>query len=85
MRKLLLPIAATAVILVSGEVGAHAATVGACVHVKIGSRNVCLIAGRPCQPRYEKQYRRHGFECRRNTAGEYRLWEGPPRGLPPAV
>ncbi len=89
MRKLLTLIAATVAILVAASFGSHSARAAdgtvACAHVKIGASSTCLIAGRPCRPRYEKQYRSHGFSCRRNTAGQYRLWQGPVRSLPPAV
>ncbi|HWF72058.1 MAG TPA: hypothetical protein VG186_01865 [Solirubrobacteraceae bacterium] len=57
----------------------------ACAHVKIGATSTCLVAGRPCSPRYEKQYQSHGFKCRRNTADRYRLWKNPLTSLPPAV
>ena len=55
------------------------------MRVKIGRRAECLVAGRTCSPRYEKLYQRYGFRCRRNTAGEYRLWKIALHGRPPAV
>jgi hypothetical protein len=91
MRKVLTPIAATAALLIAGSVGSSAAPAAttaatpACAHVKIGAATTCLIAGRPCRPRYERQYRRHGFKCRRNTAGQYRLWQVPIVSSPPGV
>jgi len=88
MRKVLTPIAATAAILL-GSFAAHSASgatgAAACAKVKIGATSTCLVAGRPCSPRYEKQYRSHGFKCKRNTAGQYRLWQVPLTSLPPAV
>jgi hypothetical protein len=87
VRNLLTAIAASAAILAvaaSASPASHAAT-AACVHAKIGATTTCLVAGRPCRPRYEKQYRSHGFRCRRNTAGHYRLWQAPLVSLPPAV
>jgi hypothetical protein len=47
----------------------------ACVRVTIGTSSRCLIAGKPCNPRYEKLYERHGFRCKPNTDGNYRLWQ----------
>jgi hypothetical protein len=90
VRNVLIAIAASAAILAvaaSASPAAPAATTAttACVHAKIGATTTCLVAGRPCRPRYEKQYRSHGFRCRRNTAGHYRLWQAPLVSLPPAV
>jgi len=89
MRRAFTPIVATVAILAAALSPSHAASAAyataACVHVRIGAATTCLIAGRPCNPRYEKQYRSHGFRCRRNTAGEYRLWQVPLRSLPPGV
>jgi hypothetical protein len=90
MRKVLTPIAATAALLVAGSVGSPSAPAAptaatACAHVKIGLTTTCLVAGRPCLRRYEKEYRRHGFQCRRNTAGQYRLWQVPIVSSPTGV
>jgi hypothetical protein len=57
----------------------HAA---ACHKVKIGGHRQCLVAGHPCKPRYERQYERYGFRCRRNAAGQYRLWQPIKQGVP---
>jgi hypothetical protein len=83
MRRVLTSVGATAAIALAGSTAA--ATASGCARVKIGASATCLVAGRPCHPRYEKQYRHHGFKCRRNTAGQYRLWQVPIRSLPPAV
>jgi hypothetical protein len=83
MRRVLTSVAATAAILIAGSTAAATAT--GCARVKIGATTTCLVAGRPCNPSYEKQYRHHGFKCRRNTAGRYRLWQVPIHSLPPAV
>jgi hypothetical protein len=52
-----------------------ATTARGCKKVEIGSHRQCLIAGHPCDRRFESQYERHGFRCRRNAAGQYRLWQ----------
>lgn len=46
-----------------------------CKRVKIGASRRCLIAGKPCDPRYARQYARHGFRCKPNVDGRYRLWK----------
>jgi hypothetical protein len=85
--KVLVLIAVAAAILAAGASGSPSAPSGraACARVTIGKRAECLIAGHPCNPRYEKLYQRYGFRCRRNTASEYRLWKIALHGLPPAV
>lgn len=93
MGKLLLPFAAAAMLLaavmLAAAPGAVAtpmpATAAACITATVGGHTTCLLAGRKCSPRYEQQYQRHGFKCRRNTAGEYRLWRVPLHSLPPEV
>jgi hypothetical protein len=87
LRKVLVVIAVAAAIFAAGASGSPSAPSGqaACARVTIGKRDECLVAGRPCNPRYEKLYQRHGFKCRRNTAGEYRLWKIAVHVLPPAV
>jgi hypothetical protein len=88
MRNLLTVIVSIVALFLAATSAAHArptAHPAGCAKVRIGDSETCLIAGRPCTPRYEKLYRKHGFKCRRNTAGEYRLWQVPLHGLPPAV
>jgi hypothetical protein len=40
---------------------------------RIAGKRTCLTKGKRCQPRYQKQYKRNGYICKRNSAGEYRL------------
>jgi hypothetical protein len=40
---------------------------------RIAGKRICLTKGKRCQPRYQKQYKRNGYVCKRNSAGEYRL------------
>ena len=88
MRTLraLTPLIAAAGLLISCASASPAADAGqagrACVQARIGGHVQCLIAGHPCKPRYEKQYERHGFKCKRNTAGQYRLWKPVKPGQP---
>ncbi len=83
-----MPSFAAAALLFSGAPNMHPVStqhvLSACVPVTIGQRTHCLIAGHPCNPRYEKQYARHGFTCKRNTAGDYRLWQPIEPGTPRA-
>ena len=87
LLKVLVVVAVAAAILAAGASGSTSVRSGqaACARVTIGKRAECLVAGRPCNPHYEKLYQRHGFKCRRNTAGEYRLWKIDVHRLPPAV
>jgi hypothetical protein len=59
---------------VATDVSMRVVATSACVKAQIGGQSQCLIAGHRCDPRYDKKYERHGFKCRRNTAGKYRLW-----------
>jgi hypothetical protein len=61
---------------------AAASPTPSCVRAEIGGRSVCLVAGHRCNPRYEQQYERHHFRCKRNAAGEYRLWQPVKSGTP---
>lgn len=35
--------------------------------VKIGGKRRCLAVGKRCVRKYEKQYLKHGFSCRKTT------------------
>jgi hypothetical protein len=52
--------------------GLPAASAAACTKATIGGKHVCLAAGQSCRTRYQRQYQRHGFSCRRRS-GQYRL------------
>jgi hypothetical protein len=44
------------------------------VHAVIGGREKCLRHGELCAHRYERQYRRYGFDCTtRDRRGNYHL------------
>jgi hypothetical protein len=84
IAKLLPPLIASAALMIGvATADSHpVVATAACVRATIGDRTLCLIAGRPCRPRYERQYERHGFKCKRNAAGEYRLWQPITAGQP---
>jgi hypothetical protein len=68
--------AATAAAPAAPTTTAAAAAVGKCRHGKIariGGKRTCLAAGRRCQRRYQRQYKRNGYTCKRRTSGVYRL------------
>ena len=79
MRPVLPLLAATAALLLSGpstlDAVASVPASHACVKVRIKRHRQCVIAGYPCNPRYENRYERVGFRCKRNTAGQYRFWQ----------
>ena len=44
------------------------------VVARIGGKRTCLAAGRRCQRRYQRHYRRNGYTCnRRDGEGQWRL------------
>lgn len=65
-RMLLTAVAALTIAMPSGAT-AHSATASKVCHrgvpAQIGGQSKCLQAGEYCATRYERQYKRHGFEC----------------------
>ncbi|MDA0179943.1 hypothetical protein OJ997_06530 [Solirubrobacter phytolaccae] len=44
-----------------------------CTSAKIGGAKKCIARGQFCAIRNQKDYKRHGFTCRQDKAGRYRL------------
>jgi hypothetical protein len=89
LSRTLMPLAAAAALLIGGSLylsparePAAAPAQAACVRARIAGSEWCLTAGRPCDPRYERRYEHSGFKCRRNNAGQYRLWQALRPGQP---
>jgi hypothetical protein len=63
---------ATAVVPTSASPAGPVARI-ACTHAKIGGQSKCLARGQFCTPGYQRQYKRYGFSCSRDSRGRYRL------------
>jgi hypothetical protein len=61
------------VALAAFAVGAAAPVSAACTSAVIGGKRTCLAAGQSCAHKYERQYERKGFTCKRNSRGQWRL------------
>ena len=45
----------------------------ACTSAKIGGAKKCIARGQFCAVRNQRDYKRHGFTCKKDKAGRYRL------------